>query len=108
MIIVNRNNFEKEVENSRTPVIVFFISGNCRICNLMRPELEEMESEYSDKLSVAEIEIKGNSDLAEKYSIISTPTILIFNSGKPIAQFIGYTSQHDLREKIEEQLKNIA
>ena len=105
---VNVDTFDSEIESSEKPVLVSFISSTCKMSGLMQADLEELEKDFGQQLSVAQVDLDGNEDLADRFSVISTPTTIMFSQGKQVMQIIGYSTKHDLREKIEDKLKTIA
>ncbi len=100
--------FECSVNQTEGLVIVEFYSENCRFCSLMRLELEELAKEYEGAIALIRVNVTENSDIAISHSVVSTPTIIMFAGGKPVTRILGYITRHDLKEKIDEQLKLIA
>ncbi len=100
--------FECSINQAAGLVIVEFYSENCRFCSLMRLELEELAKEYEGSLTLMRIDVSENNEIAMSHSVVSTPTIIMFAGGKPVARVLGYITRHDLKGKIDEQLKLIA
>jgi len=103
---LNEQNFRQEVEDSIDLVLVDFFAPWCGPCQLMAPIIEELAKEYQGKsIKIAKLNIDENSKIAEKYSIMSIPTISLFDKGKVIDQVIGYCAKEDLRQLIDKYLK---
>lgn len=100
-------NFESEALNAPIPVIVIFMSGGCKPCELMRADLEDLEREFEGKVSMRHVEVEGNEELADRCSVIQTPTIIMFAGGKQALQIIGYNTRRDLEDKIGKKLNEI-
>ena len=90
------SNFESEVINSETPVLVDFWALWCGPCKIIAPELEKLAAEKSEQLKIGKLNVDENRDTAIKYSISSIPTLLLFKNGEIVKKLIGVMS----REKI--------
>ena len=100
-IILTEDNFQKEVLESDTPVLVDFWAEWCAPCLMIAPITEEIAQEYSGRLKVGKLNVDENPTIAAKYNIQSIPTLLIFKEGKVIEQIIGALSKKALKSKIE-------
>ena len=87
--------FEKEVLNSQTTVLVDFFATWCGPCKMMSPIIENLAEENSN-VKVVKVDVDKNQDLAMKYSVMSIPTIIIFKNGKPTATFVGVKDKQDI------------
>src|ERR1700739_3599631 len=70
--------FDNEVLGSDKPVVVDFWATWCGPCKMVAPVLEEIASEYADKLTVAKVDVDAHTDVARRYQIMSIPTISVF------------------------------
>ena len=95
---VTNENFEKEVINSNEKVIVDFFATWCGPCQMLAPILSEIAEEYKDKVKVCKINIDEEQDLAEKFEVISIPTLVIFENGQPVKKSVGYISKSELEK----------
>jgi len=95
------DNFEEEVTFSEIPVLVDYWATWCGPCKMVGPIVEEIASEYSERLKVAKLDVDTNQDLAIQQNVISIPTLLIFKEGKVVAQQVGALSKTKLTEFIE-------
>lgn len=90
----NEKNFEEEVLKSSKPVLVDFYAEWCGPCKMMSPVIDEIAEELGEKIKVGKIDTDENMDLAEKYNIMSIPTIMIFKDSKLAKTFIGVTDKN--------------
>lgn len=97
---VNDGNFEKEVLNSSTPVLVDFWAAWCGPCRMVAPELEKLAEEESDRLKVAKLNVDDNRGIAARYGISSIPTMILFKDGKEQKRLIGVRSKARILEEI--------
>ena len=84
VITVDNNNFEKEVLQSNTPVLIDFWATWCGPCRMMAPVIDKIAEEMGDKVKVCKVNVDENQDLAMKYNIMSVPTLLFIKNGKII------------------------
>ena len=90
---ITEENFENEVLKSNVPVIIDFYADWCGPCKMMTPIVEEIADDLKAKVKVGKINSDENMDLAEKYGIMSIPTILVLKEGNVVKSFIGVTDK---------------
>ena len=99
---VNVNDFEQEVLKSKLPVIVYFYSEDCAPCIAFTPIFERATEKYKDQMKFVKVFRQQNRQLAEKYNIKSSPTVLFFKDGEEVCSRLnGYISNPELRQVIE-------
>ncbi|MFA5075847.1 MAG: thioredoxin [Patescibacteria group bacterium] len=100
------NNFEAEVLKSTVPVLIDFFAVWCGPCQMLGPIVDELAKELADKqVKIAKLDVDQAPQTAEKYGVMSVPTLIIFNQGKEIERMIGVQSKEALREKLEKIVK---
>lgn len=97
---ISAHDFQKEVLESKIPVLVDFWAPWCAPCLMQAPILEKLATEFEGKLKIVKINTDENPDLAVQYQIMSIPNLLFFKSGKLEAQIIGYHSEKELKTKL--------
>lgn len=93
---VTEDNFEVEVINSDIPVLVDFWAQWCMPCKMIGPIVEDIAESYKGKLKVAKVEVDNAPGVADKYKIISIPTLMVFKDGEVVNQFVGAGSRDHL------------
>ena len=81
--------FDTEVLASETPVIVDFWAEWCGPCRAVSPVLEQIADERADELRLVKVNIDEEPELAQRYGIMSIPTIVLFKGGEPAAAAVG-------------------
>lgn len=97
---LNKDNFEKEVLQSDLPVLVDFYATWCPPCKMLAPVIEQLAEELRDKMKVAKLDIDQNQAIAQKYGVMSVPTMIIFESGKEKKRMVGLRSKEDLVKEL--------
>ena len=100
---LNRDNYDKEVLESKTPVMVDFWGPQCRPCLALMPAVEKLEKEYGEKLKVTKVNATENRMLCAKLRVISLPAYLFSKNGAEVKRIAGAnTSESDLVNAIKE------
>ena len=86
---VTETSFEQEVLGSDKPVIVDFWAEWCGPCHAVSPVLDKIADERASDLKLVKVNIDEEPALAQKYGIVSIPTIILFRGGEPAAAAIG-------------------
>ncbi len=101
---VREDNFEEEVLNSKPLVITEFYSDSCIPCKQQAVILSELEEEYADSLKVVKVNVNFDGALAEKFSVLGSPTLLFFKGAKEVHRITGLTKKNVLKEFVEKFL----
>jgi thioredoxin 1 len=86
---VTDQTFADDVLDSDKPVLVEFWAEWCGPCKMVAPVLEEIAAQHGDKITVVKLNIDENPMIAEKYQILSIPTMSVFSGGKVVKSIIG-------------------
>ena len=81
--------FTADVLQSGKTVVVDFWATWCGPCKMVAPVLDEIAGENKDKLTVAKLDIDANPSTARDYQVMSIPTMIVFQDGKPVKQIVG-------------------
>ena len=93
MADVTDQTFEVEVLQSGSPVLVDFWAVWCGPCQVQGPIVEEVAAAMGEKANVVKLNVDENPIYAQKFGIMSIPTLMIFKGGAVVKQFIGVTSK---------------
>jgi thioredoxin 1 len=98
------DNFDEEVIQSEKPVLVDFSAEWCGPCKAMDPIIEELASEYGDKIKIGRVDVDQSQKTAVRYRIMGVPTVILFQRGKQVDQTVGLVAKGDLENKIRKLL----
>jgi thioredoxin 1 len=87
--IVTDASFKTDVLQSDKPVLVDFWAEWCGPCKMVGPVLEEIAGENADKITIVKLNIDENPGAARDYSIMSIPTMAVFEGGKIVKSIVG-------------------
>ena len=100
MTAVTESNFDQEVLQNDQPVLVDFWAEWCGPCHAIAPVLEQMESERGD-LRVVKLNIDEEPAVAQRYGVMSIPTLILFKDGEPQHRIVGAKGKGQLLQELE-------
>ena len=101
---VGTGNFETEVVQAGTPVVVDFWAEWCQPCKMLSPVLDKVAQSFSGQLKVVKCNVDENQDVAMKYGVMSIPNLIFFKDGQVVNQAVGYMNESQLTTKVNEVL----
>ncbi len=94
------SNFEEEVLNANKVVLVDVFATWCGPCKMMSPIIDEIAEELGNSVKVGKVDSDENPVIAEKYGIMSIPTIMIFKNGQVVKTWVGVTEKNEIIEAL--------
>ena len=85
---ITKQDFNIEVFESEKPVLLDFWATWCGPCRMIAPVVEEIAAERSD-IVVGKVNVDEQPELAQKFQIMSIPTLIVIKNGKITAQKVG-------------------
>ncbi len=101
---VNDTNFQAEVIESETPVLVDFWAPWCGPCRMVAPVLEEIAQEKGDALKIVKLNTDENQQTAIAYEVLSIPTLILFKNGQIAKKVVGAYPKRKLEAELEPAL----
>lgn len=96
--------FQKDVLDSKLPVLVDFWAPWCGPCRMVAPVVDEIAEQYDGKVKVVKLNTDDNPKTASDYGIRSIPTLMIFKEGKRVDMVVGAVPKSTLAQTLEKYL----
>lgn len=87
--IISSAEFQTKVLESDQPVLVDFFATWCGPCKMLAPTLDEVAQEVAGKAAVYKLDIDQSPDIAQRYGVMSVPTLIVFEGGQAKQQAVG-------------------
>lgn len=98
--IINEKEFKDLVLKGTGVMLIDFFASWCGPCKALTPILEEVVKEIGDQANVYKVDIDQDKGLAQKYRVMSVPTMKIFKDGEPVETIVGLQPKGTLIEKL--------
>ncbi|ROZ98966.1 thioredoxin [Gordonia sp. OPL2] len=100
-VAVTDATFKDQVLGADKPVLVDFWATWCGPCRMVAPVLEEIARDHGDKLTVAKVDVDENPAIARDFQIMSIPTMILFEDGKPTKTIVGAKGKAALLRELD-------
>lgn len=101
---ISASNFENEVLNSNQPVLMYYWAKWCSDCKSFAPIFDQLVEEYKGKIKLVKLDIDDNIEIANKFFVMSIPTLLLFKNGAPIARMVEERNRDTIKQIIDKEL----
>lgn len=101
---LKQNEFDNMVLKSDKPVLVDFSATWCGPCRMLAPVIDSLAEDYKDKVNVYQVDVDECGSIAQRYGIMSIPTVLTFNNGELNDRTVGLTQKGNLEKLISKML----
>jgi thioredoxin 1 len=101
VVTLTESNFQEEVLEASEPVLVDFWAAWCGPCKMIAPVVEELADDFAGKAKVAKLNVDDHGNIAQKYGVMSIPTLILFKDGKEQTRIVGFRPKGELAKAIE-------
>ena len=99
---VTDRDFEAEVEKSREPTVVIFVSAACPHCATLMSLVGDFSREYRGRVRFVTLDVDANPWTAERYGVRGSPTLTFFCHGRPVQELVGALPPAAIQRQVEE------
>jgi thioredoxin 1 len=100
-VTLTDQNFEQEVLKSPIPVLVDFWAEWCGPCRMQAPIIEELAKDFAGKAKIGKLEVDQNPQFAQKFQVMSIPSLMIFKNGEVVWQGVGLQQKKNLETALK-------
>ncbi len=100
LLEVTDSTFKSEVLEAEEPTLVDFWAEWCGPCKMVAPVVEEIASEYDDRLQVAKMDVDSNRQTPAEYGIQGIPTLVLFKDGDEATRIVGFRPKEAMMEEL--------
>ncbi|MFM8871528.1 MAG: thioredoxin [Actinomycetota bacterium] len=104
IVTLTSSTFDETVNASTKPILVDFWAEWCGPCKMIAPILEQIASENGDDITIAKLNVDDYGDIAGRFSVMSIPTMILFDKGEPAKRLVGAVPKSRLLEELSEFL----
>ncbi len=98
---VTGDSFTREIENYNGTVLIDFFADWCTPCKMLSPVIEEIAQKNENRVKVCKVNIESEKELAERFGIMSIPTLVVLKNGTVKNRSIGVTGKKAIMDMLE-------
>jgi len=97
-------NFDTEVLESDTPVLVDFWAEWCGPCKALGPIIDQLATDFAGRAKIGKVDTDANRNVSVRFSISAIPTVILFKGGEIVEKFVGLRTKKDFQSALEKAI----
>ncbi|MCD8201781.1 MAG: thioredoxin [Clostridia bacterium] len=97
---VKTEEFDELIKGEK-PVVCDFFATWCGPCKMLAPVMDKASELYGEKAEFVRVDVDEEPELAQRYGIMSIPTVIVFAGGEEKDKSVGFMAQSEMNEFIE-------
>lgn len=103
IINITKENFQSEVLEAKKPILVDFWAPWCGYCRRISPALDQIGEDREDSVQIGKINIDEQMELAERFGVMTIPTMILFKDGKAGEPLVAAQTRYQIEQWMQEQ-----
>lgn len=103
-ITITQSGFEQQVTAASRPVLVDFWAEWCNPCRMLSPTVDQVAEDYKDRAIVGKVNIDEEPGLAQRFGVMSIPTLIVFKDGSVAGKSVGVVTKDKIAAMLDEAL----
>ena len=104
IVTLTSSSFDEVVKSANNPILVDFWAEWCGPCKAIAPVLKELSTELAGKVTIAKLDVDAHGDIAQRFNVMSIPTLLIYKDGEVQKRLVGAKGKGQLLQELAEFL----
>ena len=102
-LVITKENFDSLIADSK-PTLVDFWASWCGPCRMVGPIIEELGGDYEGRAAVGKVNVDEQTELAERFKVMTIPTIMVFKNGEMVEKVVGVRAKKDFAAMLDKHL----
>ncbi|OGD53336.1 thioredoxin [Candidatus Beckwithbacteria bacterium RBG_13_35_6] len=102
---LTKNDFEAKVLKAKTLVMIDFFAVWCGSCKMAVPVIDELAEEYKGKAVIFKVNVDEEQELAQKFGVMSIPTVILFKDGKEVDRQVGFPGKEGYIQMLDKHIQ---
>lgn len=103
-VAITNAEFEQKVVGASRPVLVDFWAEWCNPCRMLSPTIDQIAEDYQDRVIVGKVNIDEEAELANRFGVMSIPTLIVFKDGNVAAKSVGVVPKQKIASMLDDVL----